>query len=442
MATHPLTEEQLDLLRHAGGGALLRPVQRLLEALVGRGHDAVIIGGAVRDLLLGRSPGDLDLATSATPDMVLGLAEDEGWLPIPVGKAFGVVRIRLDGAEFEVATYRSEAAYTDGRRPDLDGIEFQGSLEEDVLRRDFTMNGLALRLLDEEPAVVDLVGGAEDIRARRIRTIGDPLERFDEDALRPLRAVRFAAVLGFTIDGATAEAMIARAPGLRRVSGERIQQELTKSCVQGDARVATDILLRADLLPHLFEATDSAGLDAELLVDLVARLPRSPGLPLFLATLAVASEPGGRPGSGAAERCARMAGHLRLSRTDTSTAVEVVRGASALAGAGSLTLPRRADLYRSPHYERALSLARAVASSFGDDEAPLADLNRERAALPTARLTPPTLVTGEDLKALGMSPGPKIGELLRAVQDAQVSGEIGVREEALAWIRRKIGGEE
>jgi len=199
MATHPLNDEQLDLLQHAGGGALLRPVRLVLQALQAEGHDTVIIGGAVRDLLLGRAPGDLDLATSATPDTVLALAEREGWLPIPVGKAFGVVRVRLAGVEFEVATFRSEEAYTDGRRPDLDGIEFQGSLEADVLRRDFTMNGLALRLLDDPPVIVDLVAGATDIAAASIRTIGDARSRFEEDALRPLRAVRFAAVLGFTI---------------------------------------------------------------------------------------------------------------------------------------------------------------------------------------------------------------------------------------------------
>jgi len=438
MATHPLTKGQLDLLRHAGGGALLRPVRRLLEALDSRGHDAVIIGGAVRDLLLGRPPEDLDLATSATPDMVLELAEDEGWLPIPVGKAFGVVRIRLAGAEFEVATYRSEDAYTDGRRPDVEGIEFQGSLGQDVLRRDFTMNGLALRLLDEEPMVVDLVGGGADIRARRIRTIGDPLERFDEDALRPLRAVRFAAVLGFTIDENTTSAMLARADGLRRVSGERIQQELAKSFGQGDARVATDILLRGGFLPHLFPVLSPAELDAGLLRDLVARLPLRPGLPLFLATLAATSGPERRPGEPAAERCAWMAGHLKLSRAETAAAVETVREAAGLAGAGALTLPRRADLYRSPHYGRALTLARAVASTAGEPDEPLAVLDQERTALPSERLNPPAIVTGDDLKAMGMIPGPRIGELLRAVHDAQVNGEIEDREEALAWIRREI----
>ncbi len=398
----------------------------------------MIIGGAVRDLLLGRPPEDLDLATSATPDMVLEMAEDEGWLPIPVGKAFGVVRVRLVGAEFEVATYRSEETYTDGRRPDLDGIEFQGSLEADVLRRDFTMNGLALRLLDDEPAVVDLVGGSADIRASLIRTIGDPLERFDEDALRPLRAMRFAAVLGFAIEEATAAAMTTRADDLGKVSGERIQQELSKAYSQGDARIATDILLDAGFLPHLFPKPTLAAADAGRLRSLVERLPRSPGLPLFLATLATASGPGGRPGEPAAERCRQMAIHLKLSRADTAAAVETSREAVAMAGAGALSLPRRADLYRSTYYDSAITLARAVASVDGQDTDALDDLDCERSALPEDRLRPPALMTGEDIKALGMAEGPRIGVLLRALQDAQVSGDVKSRQEALAWLKEKI----
>ena len=439
MATQPLDDEQLGLLRNAGGGALLRPVRRVLRALTAEGHDAVIIGGAVRDLLLGRPPGDLDLATSATPDMVLELAERNGWLPIPVGKAFGVVRIRLDRVEFEVATYRSEDSYTDGRRPDLDGIEFHGSLEADVRRRDFTMNGLALRLLDDPPVVVDLVGGAEDIRSQTIRTIGDARSRFEEDALRPLRAIRFAAVLGFSIEAETAVAMNSQAAGLRRVSGERIQQELSKTCGRGDARIATDILLDAGFLPYLFPTTQPEAPDADRLRSLVSHLPRAPGLPLYLAALAAAWTPGGRPDATAAARCEAMASHLKLSRAESIAAVETLRVAASLAGSPE-SLPRRADLYRSEHFGRGMALARAVATVAGDDGSSLAGLARERAALPDRRLHPPTLITGADLKALGVPQGPRFGELLRGVQDAQVSGDVETREEALAWLRAEISG--
>ncbi len=440
MATHPLTREQLHLLRKAGGGALLRPVRRLLAALVADGHDAVIIGGAVRDLLLGRPPEDLDLATSATPDTVLALAEGHGWFPIPVGKAFGVVRIRLDRAEFEVATYRSEESYSDGRRPDLDGIEFHGSLAADVRRRDFTMNGLALRLLDDPPVVVDLVGGTEDIRAARIRTIGDAGSRFDEDALRPLRAVRFAAVLGFSIDPETAAAMKDRAAGLRRVSGERIQQELSKTCGTGDVGVATDILLDAGFLPHLFPPVLPAAPDGDRLRGLLRHLPKSPGLPLYLAAMATAWAPGGRPDEDVAERCDAMASHLKLSRADATAAVETVRMAASLA-AGVQGLPRRADLYRSEHFGHAMALAQAVSLFGGGDGADLTAMETERAALSDRRLNPPTLVTGADLKALGIPQGPRFGELLRAIRDVQVSGEVETREEALAWLRGEISEE-
>ena len=434
MATLPLTDKQFSLLRGAGGGTLLRPARRLLRALAARGQDAVVIGGAVRDLFLERSPGDLDIATTATPDQVLDIARSEGWLPIPVGKAFGVVRVRLSGVEFEVATYRSEEAYTDGRRPDVEGIRFRGSLEEDVRRRDFTMNGLALRLLDDSPLIVDLVGGVADLRNSLIRTIGDPLERFDEDALRPLRGVRFAAVLGFAIEEGTATAMRVKVAGLSRVSGERVQQELFKAFGKGDGGVATDLLLGAGFLPYLFP---DVCVIPVLLQGLMDQLPRSSGLPLFLAALATAGDEDLAAGEDAEARGAAFSDRLKLSREDRFEVLEALRGAATLAQARSLTLPRRADLYRSRHYHRAMALAQAVAAVAGRST-DLAALDQERAALPPARLDPPALVTGEDLKDLGLTQGPRFKEFLDAVRDRQVEGEIETREEALAWLSEKI----
>jgi len=441
MATLPLTDTQLSLLRSAGGGTLFRPARRLLRALAARGQEAVVIGGAVRDLFLERSPGDLDIATTATPDQVLDVARSEGWLPIPVGKAFGVVRVRLSGVEFEVATYRSEDSYSDGRRPDLEGIRFQGSLEEDVRRRDFTMNGLALRLLDDSPLVVDLVGGIADLRNREIQTIGDPLERFDEDALRPLRAIRFSAVLGFAIEENTAAAMRVKAAGLSRVSGERVQQELFKAFGQGDAGVATELLLEAGFLPYVFPDVwnmDALGAAAPVrLRTLMAHLPRSTGLPLFLAALATAGDGDLAAGEAAEARGAACSDRLKLSREDRFEVLEALRGAATLARADALPLPRRADLYRSRHYHRAMALARAVAAAAGRST-DLAALDQERAALPRVRLNPPTLVTGEDLKDLGLTQGPRFKELLDAVRDRQVEGEIETREEALAWLKDEV----
>ena len=435
MATLPLTDTQLFLLRSAGGGALLRPARRLLRALAAQGLDAVVIGGGVRDLFLERSPGDLDIATTATPDQVLEVARSEGWLPIPVGKAFGVVRVRLSGVEFEVATYRSEESYSDGRRPDLEGIRFRGSLEEDVRRRDFTMNGLALRLLDDPPLIIDLVGGVSDLRNREIRTIGDPLKRFDEDALRPLRAIRFSAVLGFAIEEGTAAAMRAKAAGLARVSGERVQQELLKAFDRGDGGSATDLLLEAGFLPYLFP--DVSVIPARL-KSLVAQLPRSPGLPLFLAALATAGDGDLVGGEAAEARGAACADRLKMSREDRIATLEALRGAATLAQAQALPLPQRADLYRSRHYHRALALARAVAVVAGRSTEPLAALDQERAALPRTRLDPPALVTGEDLKGLGLAQGPRFKEFLDAVRDRQVEGEIETREEALAWLKGRV----
>ena len=212
------------------------------------GHQAYFVGGCVRDLVLGRAPKDFDVATSATPDQVLTLFEKT----FAVGAHFGVVLVCTGEIMTEVATFRSDGAYSDGRHPDA--VRFSTSPEEDVKRRDFTINGMMMDPVND--SVLDMVGGMQDLNARLIRAIGDPSERFTEDKLRMLRAVRFAARFTFDLEPATAKAIEQLAPAVNQVSNERVRDELTRMLTEGHARRA-------------FEMLDATGLLAQVLPEVV-----------------------------------------------------------------------------------------------------------------------------------------------------------------------------
>ncbi|HQN26648.1 MAG TPA: CCA tRNA nucleotidyltransferase, partial [Syntrophales bacterium] len=221
----PEVSSPLPALRE-GAAAIVRALRRA-------GHEAYWVGGCVRDLIRGIPPADFDIATSATPDEVEGLFPRT----VPVGASFGVILVVEDGRPFEVATFRTEGGYADGRRPDT--VRFAGA-EEDVRRRDFTINGL---LMDPETGgVIDRVGGEADLAARLIRTIGDPEARFGEDRLRMLRAVRFAANLDFVLEAETQAAIVRHAPVIAAVSAERIRGELTRILTEGGARRGMELL--------------------------------------------------------------------------------------------------------------------------------------------------------------------------------------------------------
>jgi len=225
-------------------------VRRLREA----GHEAYFAGGCVRDQLLGRAPADFDVATSAPPDAVRALFPRT----VPIGAQFGVILVVVDGVPFEVATFRSDDAYVDGRRPS--GVHF-GSAQEDALRRDFTINGLFLDPLDGR--VVDFVDGRADLRAGVVRAIGDARARIGEDRLRMLRAVRFAARFGFAIDAATHAAIVAAAPTVTDIAAERIGDELVKILTEGGARRGFALLSDTGLLDAVLPHRGHQGSEAE-----------------------------------------------------------------------------------------------------------------------------------------------------------------------------------
>src|SRR5229473_140861 len=212
----------------------------ICETLRSSGHDALLVGGCVRDILLGRAPADYDVATDATPEEVMALFPDS----VTVGAQFGVIAVYRDGMKVEVATFRADAGYSDGRHPDA--VVFARTPKEDVQRRDFTINGLLMR--HDTGEVLDFVGGQEDLRAGLVRAIGEADRRFREDKLRLLRAVRFAARFGFTIEPATFDAIRRHAREITQVSAERVRDELTKLLTEGAARRGFELLEQTRLL--------------------------------------------------------------------------------------------------------------------------------------------------------------------------------------------------
>ncbi|TVR03791.1 MAG: CCA tRNA nucleotidyltransferase [Spirochaetaceae bacterium] len=218
----------------------LRPIAAIFSQ---SGYRCFLVGGAVRDLLMGISPGDLDLATDATPQQVTSLFRRV----IPTGVAHGTVTILFQGGQYEVTTFRTETTYSDGRRPD--SVAFASTIDEDLSRRDFTINGIALDLNNGH--VVDPFGGRDDIHRRVVRAIGEPDQRFGEDALRLLRAIRFAVKLGFSIDEDTLAAVRRAADSIARISAERVRDELTRMILSPDPRRALRLLRDTQLLEHV-----------------------------------------------------------------------------------------------------------------------------------------------------------------------------------------------
>ena len=439
------------------------PTQRqLAETVVGRlrqaGHEAYLAGGCVRDLLLGRPPRDWDVATAATPDEVLALWPDA----LTVGKAFGVVVVRDGTVQVEVATFRAESGYADGRHPDA--VTFT-TAEADARRRDFTVNAMFLDPVSGE--VLDYVGGREDLARRLIRAVGDPRGRFAEDHLRMLRAVRFAAELDFDLDPATAEAIGDLAGRITSVSGERVSAELERILTAHPAgrrrgmELADRLGLLAVLLPEVAatrgtEQPAAYHPEGDVFVhtlECLARL-REPTYELALAALL---HDVGKPATcrvrkgrltfyGHAKLGEEMAGavcrRLRLSTFARQRVEWLVRRHMMLANWPELRVAKLKRLFAEPGFEELAELWRADAlASGGTAEGYEALMARYRIAQEET-VRPEPLVTGRDLIAMGLEPGPRFGPILDAVYDAQLEGEVTTREEALALARQAATGKD
>jgi len=432
------------------GAQLAREVAARLRAA---GYEAWLVGGCVRDRLLGRPVHDRDLTTNATPRELRRLFPDA----LEVGAHFGVVLVRKGGAEVQVATYRSESSYRDGRHPDE--VRFETDVRADLARRDFTINALL-----EDPftgEVVDHVGGLQDLGARRIRAIGDPRRRFSEDHLRMLRAVRFAAELGFEIEPATFAAIRELAPAILRISAERIRDELTRILTGNAPRRGFELLDQTGLLePILPEVARMKGVEqppeyhpeGDVWTHTLAMLGHLRGSPLDLAWGCLLHDVG-KPVTQTFEDRIRFSGHEKAGAEMARRILERLRYPKELVervewlvaqhmrfkDALKMSDATFKRFVRQPGFETLLELYRidlaASGRSMENYEAVLARL----ASIPPEALHPPPLLRGRDLVAMGYAPGPAFSRALKALEEEQLAGRIRTREEAEQFVRRILG---
>ncbi len=393
-------------------------VQRLQQA----GYQAYWAGGCVRDWLLGLEPKDYDVATSARPEQVRRLFGRRR--TIPVGQAFGIVAVvgpRSAGV-VEVATFRRDAPYSDGRHPDA--VEF-ASPEEDARRRDFTINGLFYDPLTQE--VIDYVGGQQDLKQRILRAIGDPDERFSEDWLRMLRAVRFAAAYELEPDPATAEAVRRHASKITGISAERICAEMLKMLVDPHRRRATGLLHAWQLLPHLLpEATRILETPAwEKTLTTLEHL-EDPDEAAALAALTEKMVPPDAPRSFAR----RLARRWRLANRIRDALSWLLETLPVLDRLPHVPWSQLQPVVIHPEFPQLVRLTRARWRTAGRMLEPLATLQAKR-SLPPEQLNPPPLITGDDLRRAGWKPGPHFRVVLERVRAAQLDRQITTRDEAL-----------
>lgn len=402
-------------------------VRRLRQA----GHQALWAGGCVRDQLLGLTPKDYDVATDATPDRIREIFGRKRTLAI--GAAFGVITVigPQRAGQIDVATFRRDAAYSDGRHPDA--VSFADP-EQDAQRRDFTINGLFYDPLESQ--VIDYVGGQEDLKAGTVRAIGDPAARIAEDKLRMLRAVRFAARFGFLLERGTLEAIDRHARELVIVSAERVAAELRAILIHDSRRRGVELLAKTGLLevvlPESVALREWSPAWERTLAILEAL--KSPTFSMSLAALIREIE--------AQDQTVSNLPHTLFERWKLST--DELEGVVKLLDQYGLILQARNPpwpvLQRvliAPRIDELLGYCEAIARGAGVSPA-LQEIEfcRQKLALPPHQLNPPPLITGDDLKAAGIAPGPQYRALLDGARDAQLLGQIATRDEALALVQQ------
>ena len=433
----------------------------ICETLLRNGHQALLCGGCVRDLLLGREPVDYDVTTDATPDRVMALFPES----VAVGAQFGVILVPRDGQKVEVATFRSDVGYSDGRHPDR--VEFSKTPQEDVQRRDFTINGLLMEPGTGE--ILDFVDGRADLQDGVIRAIGDPVRRFAEDKLRMMRAVRFAARFGFEIEPATFRAMRSHVKEIHQVSPERLREELTKMLTEGAARTAFELLdqtwLLQQVLPEIaatkgvqqppqFHPEGDVWIHTRLMIE---QLPigASPTLAWGVllhdvgkpATFKSASETGDRirfdghvaVGVRMAEAICRR---LRFSNEDTEQILALVDNHMKFKDVEQMRASTLKRFVRQPRFDEHLELHRLDCLSSNRQLESYDFVRRALKETPPEQIRPPRLLTGDDLLEMGYKPGPAFSAILRSVEDAQLEGVIATSKAAMEYVREKFSQSE
>ncbi len=392
----------------------------IVRTLVNAGHQALLAGGCVRDLLLGQIPQDYDVATDAPPDRVSTLFRATR----QVGAQFGVVLVKKRRRWVEVATFRADGPYLDGRRP------VQVTLSDarhDALRRDFTINGMFLDPL--KLRVVDYVGGRADLQAGLIRAIGEPAQRFDEDYLRLLRAVRLAARLGFAIEPVTYAAIQAHAPTLAQVAAERVREELQRMLGHASRRRAWDLMGECGLRPYLWPGADWTDDECRTVAAFLDRLPPDAPFELAFAVLLARRTPD------ATEQISRA---LTLSNEQRETTAWLVAHQADLDDPERPALAELKRLMAGHAFELLLAWTRARYQGMPDGADRLAVLEQRIRAIDPQAAQPPPLVTGADLLARGVAPGPVYKEILDTLYTQQLNEVLLSRAPALAALDRLL----
>jgi poly(A) polymerase len=418
------------------------------------GYQAYLVGGCVRDLLLKRESADYDVSTDATPDQVQKIFPDS----LAVGAQFGVIIVLRDSEQVEVATFRSDVGYSDGRHPDK--VIFSRTAQEDVQRRDFTINAL---LMDPETgAVLDYVGGQKDLAAGIIRAIGDPRRRFEEDKLRMIRAIRFAARFRYAIEGATFGEIQKLAAEICQVSAERIRDELTKLLTEGAARRGFELLdesgLLAQVLPEIarmkgveqpaqFHPEGDVWTHTLLMLEQL-KAGCSPTLAWGVLLHDVGKPPTFTPPTGPGDRI-RFNEHvevgmkmtedicrrLRFSNEDTDQIVALVANHMRFKDVPQMKVSTLKRFVRLECFDEHLELHRFDCLSSHRNLENYEFVRRFLAETPPEQVRPPRLLTGEDLKEMGFSPSPQFKEILDSLEEAQLSGKIFTHEDAVRFVQ-------
>jgi len=417
------------------------------------GYIAYFAGGCVRDMVRGLIPKDYDIVTDARPEAVQSLFPHT----FAVGAHFGVIIVLENGFQFEVATFRSDDAYIDGRHPSA--VHFS-SPEEDAQRRDFTINGMFYDPVAEK--MIDFVGGRADIDAKLVRAIGDPVQRFAEDRLRMLRAVRFATVLDYQIDQKTWDALATNAESINQISAERIRDELVRIFLSPNRVRGWDLLdssglmrailpeleaMKGVLQPEQFHPEGDVFVHTRLMLQL---LPQEVSVPLVFAVLfhdvakpvtATVDKTGrirfnehDRIGAQMTEAIMRR---LRFSGAEIDATVEMVQQHMVFKDVPNMRVAKLKRFMARPTFDDELELHRVDCESSHRMLDNYEFLLRKRQEFANEPIIPPPLVRGDDLIALGLKPGPKFGEILEAVETRQLEGTLRTREEALEWVKQE-----
>ncbi|HEX8078057.1 MAG TPA: CCA tRNA nucleotidyltransferase [Chthoniobacterales bacterium] len=425
--------------------------REIVRKLRAAGHVAYYAGGCVRDLLHGQPPKDIDVATDARPEAVQKLFPRT----YAVGAHFGVIVVLEGEFQFEVATFRSDGAYLDGRRP----VEVHfATAEEDAARRDFTINGMFFDPEKEE--VIDFVGGRADLERRLIRAIGDPAQRFAEDRLRMLRAMRFATVLGFEIDSATWDAIVASSAAIITISAERIRDELVKIFLSPNRARGWDLLDASGLMravlpeiekmkgceqPPQFHPEGDVFKHTRIMLEM---LPAEASLPLVFSVLfhdvakpptAIVDEEGRIRFNGhdriGAEMTEQIMERLRFSRVEIDATVEAVRQHMVFKDVPNMRVAKLKRFMARPTFEDELELHRVDCASSHAMLDNYEFLLKKKEEFANEPIIPPPLVRGDDLIAIGLKPSPQFKAILDDIETRQLEGTLRTREEALEWLK-------